>query len=85
MASVASSPNVQDVATWEREAAVIAANEWHLSWHQPSRHEDHLDELLEPPAPVESVFVGTDAILEVLPETDMPIRGGRSGALFCTN
>ena len=80
--SVASSPNVQDVATWEREAAVIVANEWHISWRRPSRHEDHLNEPLEPPAPAESVFVGTDAILEVLPETDMPTRGGRERGLI---
>ncbi|MDE0528102.1 MAG: UvrD-helicase domain-containing protein [Truepera sp.] len=82
VASVASSPNVQDAATWEREAAVIAANQWHISWHQPSRHEDHHEEPVEPPTPVESVFVGTDAILEVLPETDMPIRGGRERGLI---
>ena len=82
VASAVGSPNVQDVVTWEREAAVIAANKWHISWHQPSRHEDHHETPLESPAPAESVFVGTDAILEVLPESDMLTRGGRGRGLI---
>lgn len=31
--------NNQDLATWQREAAAIAASERKIDWHQPSRHE----------------------------------------------
>ena len=78
-AGVTGGPNAQDPATWEREAADIAAKQWHISWHQPSRHEERL----EPVEPVEDVFVGTDAILEAMPELaeEVLIRGGRERGL----
>ena len=79
-AEAASSLNTQDFATWEQEAATIAANQWHISWHQPSRHE----EPLEPVKEIEGVFVGTDAILEAMPEPggELAIRGGRERGLI---
>jgi len=72
--------NVQDIATWEREAAVIAASERRIVWHQPSRHEG-------PGAPIEfseEIFVGADAPLESMPVADnaMMIQGGRERGLI---
>ena len=55
--------NGQNVATWEQEAATIAANQWRITWHQPSRHEElpaHVEQ-------VDNVFVGTEAMLEARP------------------
>jgi ATP-dependent exoDNAse (exonuclease V) beta subunit len=71
----ASAANVQDLATWEREAAIIASSERKLVWHQPSRHEG-------PEAAVTNadvVFAGLEALAEQIPvaETDMAVQGGR--------
>lgn len=79
-AEAGGSPNTQDGATWEQEAATIAANQWRISWHQPSRHE----EPLEGTEQAEDVFVGTDAILEAMPEQaeEVLIRGGRERGLI---
>lgn len=76
----ASTINVQDLATWEREAAVITASERRIVWHQPSRHEG-------PVAPAElseEIFVGAEAPLERLPVADkaMMIQGGRERGLI---
>lgn len=73
--AVASSANVQDLATWEREAAVIASSERSLVWHQPSRHEG-------PEAPLagaEKIFAGVEAVAERLPraEGEITVQGGR--------
>ena len=74
-AGAGGSPNAQDAATWEREAAAIAANQRRISWRQPSRHE----EPAEPVEKAESVFASADAILEAISEeTEGPyIQGGR--------
>ncbi len=69
------SNNNQDIATWQREAATIAATERQISWHQPSRRE-------EPSSRTESkdeVFVGTQPMLETLPAEAQGtlIQGGR--------
>jgi ATP-dependent exoDNAse (exonuclease V) beta subunit len=75
---VSSSGNAQDVSIWEREAAAIAAAQWSISWHQPSRHEGAF-------VPIETsddVFVGAEAILESLPAAEKPmIQGGRERGL----
>jgi ATP-dependent exoDNAse (exonuclease V) beta subunit len=71
-----SAVNVQDLATWEREAAVIAASERAIVWHQPSRHEGPHN----PPEISEEIFVGPEAPLERLPRADdeiKAIQGGR--------
>jgi len=74
--SAESAVNVQDLATWEREAVIIAASERRIVWHQPSRHEGP-----ENPAEVtEEIFVGPEAPLERLPRADdeiKAIQGGR--------
>ena len=57
---VGGSLNVQDTATWEREAAAIAANQRRISWHQPSRHE----ELTESVDETAGVFASAAAVLE---------------------
>jgi ATP-dependent exoDNAse (exonuclease V) beta subunit len=76
----ATSANAQDLATWEREAALIAASERRITWHQPSRHEGSV-------APAETsaeIFVGAEAPLERLPvaEQEMMIQGGRERGLI---
>ena len=79
-AGVDSSPNAQDAAVWEQEAAAIAGNQRRISWHQPSRHED-LAEVVEEP---EAVFASADAALEATPEEteEAHIRGGRQRGLI---
>ena len=76
LARSAESFNVQDLATWEREAAIIAASERRIAWRQPSRHEGP-----ENPAEIsEEIFVGPEAPLERLPRADdeiKAIQGGR--------
>ena len=73
-------PNAQNAATWEREAATIAANQRHILWHQPSRHEDPEESMEEPAA----VFASAEAALEAVPEEteEAPIRGGRERGLI---
>jgi exodeoxyribonuclease-5 len=76
----ASTVNAQDLATWEREAALIAASERRIVWHQPSRHEG-------PVAPAETseeIFDGVEATLERLPMADeeITIQGGRERGLI---
>ena len=72
--------NTQDAATWQREAATIAASQRRITWHQPSRHEG----TPEPSEPEEEIFVGADAITESLPyPADEPrIQGGRERGLI---
>ena len=74
-AEAAASRNGQDIATWRREAATIAGNQRVITWRQPSRHE----ELLEPVDQAEKVFVGAEAILEEMPqsEAETQVRGSR--------
>ena len=71
--------NAQDLTTWRREAAAIAASERHILWRQPSRHE-------EPAIPADTtdeVFVGARALQECLPaaDTERVVRGGRERGL----
>lgn len=71
--------NAQDIATWEHEAAAIAALERNIHWHQPSRHEG-----TAPPMSVaEEVFAGVDAFADQIPETEeqISIQGGRERGL----
>jgi ATP-dependent exoDNAse (exonuclease V) beta subunit len=74
--SAGSAVNVQDLATWEREAVIITASERRIVWHQPSRHEGP-----ENPAEItDEIFVGPEAPLERLPRADDEIKaieGGR--------
>ena len=72
--------NTQDAATWQREAATIAASQRRITWHQPSRHEGSP----EPSKPEEEIFVGADDITESLPYlADEPrIQGGRERGLI---
>jgi hypothetical protein len=66
---------LQDLATWEREAVIIAASERRIVWHQPSRHEGP-----ENPAEVtEEIFVGPEAPLERLPRADDEIKATQGG------
>ena len=76
----ANTANVQDLVTWEREAAVIAASERRITWHQPSRHEGSV----APAETSEEVFVGAEAPLERLPVEDreMIVQGGRERGLI---
>ena len=71
--------NVQDLAAWQNEAAVIAAAERRILWHQPSRHE-------EPATPhddTDEVFVGVQALQERAPlaGNERAILGGRERGL----
>ena len=71
--------NVQDLQTWRHEAAVIAASERHIRWHQPSRHEEPAI-----PADTPDAVVGeARALQEQLPTTNTAraIRGGRERGL----
>ena len=78
--TAASVGNSQDIASWEREAALIAASERKLVWHQPSRHEG----LDSPVALPEQVFAGMEAFEERPPaiESDTVIQGGRERGLI---
>ena len=71
--------NVQDLPTWRREAATIAASERHIRWHQPSRHE----EPVIPADTTDAVVVEARALQEQLPTTDTEraIGGGRERGL----
>ena len=70
--------NAQDLATWEREAAAIAAAEQRIVWQVPSRHEGVA-------APVEGaakVFTEAETFLEDLPDMEeRTIQGGRERGL----
>ncbi len=70
----AASANRQDIATWRREAAVIRGHIRRISWYQPSLHEGPE----EPDQEEETVFSGTDAILDAVPEKvqEMAVQGG---------
>ncbi len=74
-ADVDAGGNAQDAATWEREAAAIAANQRRITWHQPSRHEDPAESAREP----EAVFANADAILEAIAAEaeEIHVQGGR--------
>lgn len=76
--AVPSSGNNQDIATWQREAAAVAAAQRRILWHQPSRHEGPL----VPTEPAE-VFTGAESILLNVPISTeaMPIQGGRERGL----
>jgi hypothetical protein len=63
--TVAPIGNSQDIATWESEAAVIAASERVIGWHQPSRHEG--TEVLEKSD--DNVVAGIDAFVDYMPLT----------------
>ncbi len=73
------SSNTQDIGTWQREAARIAAVQRVISWHQPSRHEEPSDWTEAPDA----VFVGTEDIVESVPTTNETtvVQGGRERGL----
>lgn len=77
--AVTSIGNAQDITTWEREAAAIAASERKIGWHQPSRHEGN--DL--PARTVDEVFAGMDAFADQMPcaETQTSIQGGRERGL----
>ena len=74
------SSNVQDAATWKREARVIAANQRQISWHRPSRQDD-AEEPEEAPV---AVFANIDAGLEATDEAadEFPVRGGLGRGLI---
>ena len=55
--------NGQDQATWEAEAAVIAATRRSIVWRSPSRHDGRGGE--EPALSDEGVFVGEGALAKV--------------------
>lgn len=57
--SQSSVPNVQDLMTWQHEAAAIDAAQLHIQWHQPSRHEGAASVQAE-----DQVFAGTEAFIE---------------------
>ncbi|MFZ0737958.1 MAG: UvrD-helicase domain-containing protein [Candidatus Acidiferrales bacterium] len=76
-----STVNVQDLPTWKREAAIIAASERRIVWHQPSRHEGPEN----PAETTEEIFVGPEAVLERLPTANderKAIQGGRERGLI---
>lgn len=77
--AVATIGNAQDSATWEREAAAIAASERKIQWHQPSRHEG----TEVPASAADEVFAGIDAFADQMPpaEAQTPIQGGRERGL----
>jgi exodeoxyribonuclease-5 len=70
--------NMQNLTTWEREAAAIAAAEQRILWRQPSRHEGPtLHEADEVP-----VFSGAEEVDVRQPSLDRPeIQGGRERGL----
>ena len=63
-ASVEEITNSQDQATWEAEAAVIAASRRSIVWQSPSRHDGSTDEA--PGLSDEGVFVGEGALLSLI-------------------
>jgi exodeoxyribonuclease-5 len=79
-------PNTQDLATWQSEAAAIAALERNIQWHQPSRHEEAAA-IIEPE---EKVFTDTETFLEgspaqgsVMSHLEEPaIQGGRQRGII---
>ena len=77
--------NGQDQATWEAEAAVIAATRRSIIWRSPSRHDGRGGE--EPPLSDEGVFVGEGALSESIPaethrdDERTPVQGGRERGL----
>ena len=77
--------NGQDQATWEAEAAVIAATRRSIVWQSPSRHDGPAGE--EPGLSDEGVFVGEGALSESIPtETQrgderIAVKGGRERGL----
>ncbi len=79
IAEVSGLGNAQDIATWEREAATIAASERKIEWHQPSRHEG----TDAPAKTVDEVFAGIDAFADQMPaaEAQSSIQGGRERGL----
>lgn len=72
--------NNQDIPTWEREAAVIAASERKIDWHQPSRHEG--TEL--PLEAAQAVFAGVESLVDSMPASagEVEIQGGRERGLI---
>jgi exodeoxyribonuclease-5 len=84
-ASVEEITNSQDQATWEAEAAVIAASRRSIVWQSPSRHDGSTDEA--PGLSDEGVFVGEGALSESIPtETQrederIAVKGGRERGL----
>lgn len=75
-----SSPNVQDLATWNREAAEIHSNQRQISWKRPSRHEAPV----EPEKEEGAVFAGIEVTLEAVPEgaQETPVQGGWTRGLI---
>jgi exodeoxyribonuclease-5 len=77
--------NGQDQATWEAEAAVIAATRRSIVWRSPSRHEGPAGE--EPGLSDEGVFVGEGALSESIPaetqrdDEHIRVQGGRERGL----
>ncbi|MCI4680614.1 UvrD-helicase domain-containing protein [Rhodoblastus acidophilus] len=70
--------NIQDLKTWQAEAAAIVANERTIAWRQPSRHEQGADH----PVSEFSIFTGPDAVAEQPPDVGTPvIQGGRERGL----
>lgn len=69
-----SSPNTQDAAAWEREAAAIHANRRKISWHRPSRHEGPA----EPDVEEGAVFADAGAVPGAVPQEvhETPVQGG---------
>ncbi len=73
-------PNVQDLATWQSQAAAIKAAQPTIQWRQPSRHEEA--------APVQiqdRVYAGTETILEGSPDMALDkstIQGGRQRGII---
>lgn len=73
------SGNKQDLATWQHEAATIAAAERRISWHQPSRHEPSG----VPTGGPDEVFAGADSTLEgaAISAEPLMIQGGSERGL----
>jgi exodeoxyribonuclease-5 len=77
--------NGQDQATWEAEAAVIAATRRSIVWRSPSRHEGGGGG--DSDASEEGVFVGEDALSGSIPteaqhdDENIVIKGGRERGL----
>jgi exodeoxyribonuclease-5 len=65
--------NAQDLATWERQAAAIAAAHPRIVWHQPSRHEG------DPRVgATETIYADGVALTERAPEVEASqVQGGR--------
>lgn len=78
--AIAQVANSQTLATWEREAAAIAASERKIDWHQPSRHEG----AEQHPETGQEVFAGIEAFVDHLPAPadDLAIQGSRERGLL---